>query len=385
MVRLKPSLSPVGIGEGKRDFDGEAAIGRIPVISADGTPLMPCKPAKARKLLRDGKAVKKWSKLGMFSIQLKFNPRQPAMQPLAVGVDSGSKFEGFSVVGKKDTVLNIMLEAVGWVRKALERRRRMRRARRYRKTRCRACRFDNRLRSQRRGLPPPSTKARWDAKLRIIKGVKRIVPMTLAVVEDVKAETKPRQRRWNRSFSPLEVGKQYFYSQLSKMGLEVITKTGVETKRLREWLGLQKIGSKSNPVFESHCIDAWVLASSETGAGKPSTKSLYYVTPLKWHRRQLHRLEPERGSVRKRYGGTLSLGFKKGTLVKHTKYGFCYIGGNLKGRFSLHSLTIGRRLTQDAKREDFKVLTRLGFRTQFLPRFQSGVPLGCFSTKIGGH
>jgi len=35
---------------------------------------------------------------------------------LAVGADPGSKFEAVSVVGSKDTVLNIMLEAVDWVK-----------------------------------------------------------------------------------------------------------------------------------------------------------------------------------------------------------------------------------------------------------------------------
>jgi hypothetical protein len=38
----------------------------------------------------------------------------------------------------------------------------------------------------------------------------------------------------------------------------------------------------------------------------------------------------------------------------------------LGGEFSLHSLRSGERLTQGARREDFKVLTRIAFRTQFL-------------------
>ncbi|MDW8023514.1 MAG: RRXRR domain-containing protein [Nitrososphaerota archaeon] len=38
---------------------GDSAIERIPVVSADGTPLMPCKPSKARRLLESGKAF--WS------------------------------------------------------------------------------------------------------------------------------------------------------------------------------------------------------------------------------------------------------------------------------------------------------------------------------------
>jgi hypothetical protein len=82
------------------------------------------------------------------------------------------------------------------------------------------------------------------------------------------------------------------------------------------------------------------------------------------------------GGVRKRYGGTVSLGLKKGTLVEHVKYGLCYVGGNLRGRFSLHSLKTGKRLTQDARREDFKILTRIAFRTQFLSATEVGSFLG---------
>jgi len=367
-------LSSVGIGEGKSNLGHrDAIVSRVPVVSADGTPLMPCKPAKARKLLRDGKALKRWSRLGIFYIQLAFNPGNPTKQPIAAGADPGSKFEGISVVGTKDTVLNIMSEAVDWVKGSLEQRRRMRRARRYRKTRCRECRFDNRLK---RSRLPPSTKARWDAKLRVISQLKRIIPVSHVVVEDVKAATREGQRRWNSNFSPIEAGKQYFCSALKAMGLEVITRSGKGTKAFRDSLGLKKIKSKSRPVFESHCVDAWCLAASITGADRPSTRTLYYAVPLRFHRRQLHRLEPSKGGVRRRYGGTVSLGLKKGTLVKHVKYGLCYIGGNLKNMFSLHSLKTGRRITQNAKRSDFKILTRMAFRTQFLPPLKGAGFLG---------
>ena len=361
-------LSSVGIGEEKHDHGHwDEIVTRVPTVSADGTPLMPCRPAKARKLLRNGRAVRKWSKLGVFYIQLRFNPKEPATQPLAVGVDPGSKFEAVSIVGTEDTVFNIMSEAVDWVKATLQRRREMRRARRYRKTRCRPCRINNRLRSQRRNLPPPSTKARWDAKLRIITQLRKIIPFSSTVVEDIKAETKPGQRKWNENFSPLETGKQYFYSQLRHMGLKVETKTGTETRDLRVKFNLKKISDKSRPVFESHCVDAWCLAASVTGAKHPTTRSLYYTVPLRWHRRQLHRLEPDREGIRRRYGGTVSLSLKKGTLVKHVKYGFCYVGGTLKDCVSLHDLKTGKRLTQNAKIQNLKTLTRIAFRTQFFP------------------
>ena len=62
---------------------GEAAIGRIPVISASGKPLMPCKPAKAMKLLKSGKATGRWTRNGTFYIQLKFDPKSPIIHPPA--------------------------------------------------------------------------------------------------------------------------------------------------------------------------------------------------------------------------------------------------------------------------------------------------------------
>jgi hypothetical protein len=352
----------------------KTAIGqttRIPVVSANGTPLMPCKVNKARKLLRDGKAHKQWSKLGIFYIQLHFNPSAISNQPLALGVDPGSKFEGYSIVGTQDTVLNVMSEATTWVSKAVEQRRIMRRTRRSRKTRRRECRFNNRLANKK--WLPPSTKARWDTKLRIINQLEKIIPINTIVVEDIRAITHKNGRRWNKSFSPLEVGKQYFYDQINR---KLVLKSGIETKALRDAYGLKKLKNKSKPVFETHCVDAWALAASETGAQQPTTQSLYYSVPLRWHRRQLHRLQPEKDGKRKLYGGTLSLGYKRGSLVKHQKYGFCYVGGFLNGNLSLHNIKDGKRLTQNAKKEDFKVLTRVAFRTQFLPCLKSMGILG---------
>jgi len=67
---------------------------------------------------------------------------------------------------------------------------------------------------------------------------------------------------------------------------------------------------------------------------------------------------------------------KKGTLVKHIRYGLCYIGGNLKERFSMHSLKDGKRSTQNAKREDFKIKDIL--EGPIPPQINSGVSLGDF-------
>ncbi len=37
--------------------------------------------------------------------------QEPENQPLVAGIDPGSKFEGVSVAGAKDTVLNLMVQA----------------------------------------------------------------------------------------------------------------------------------------------------------------------------------------------------------------------------------------------------------------------------------
>ncbi|WP_287588809.1 RRXRR domain-containing protein [Candidatus Borrarchaeum sp.] len=372
VMALNETLNLLGIGEGKLDSDRETAIGRIPVVSKSNVPLMPCRPTKARKLLAQGKAIKKRNKLGVFYLHLQFDPQMPVIQPLAVGVDPGTQFEGFSVVGKHDTVVNIMSESVTWVKQAIEKRRNARRARRNRKTRRRKCKKHRRTNQS---LLPPSTKARWDVKLRIIRQLCKILPLRYAVVEDIRAVTKKNQQRWNRNFSPLEVGKNYFYSELKNLGLIVILAQGNETKRLRELFGLKKRNGKSIPVFETHCIDAWVLATAITGALFPTTKSLYYIVPLQFHRRQLHRFKCSKGGVRRRYGGTMSLDLKKGTLIRHKKHGLCYIGGNRNNRLSLHCYKTGKRISRSGKKEDFKILTKIPFRTQFIPLPKQGIQL----------
>jgi hypothetical protein len=180
------------------------------------------------------------------------------------------------------------------------------------------------------------------------------------MVEDIKAKTKG-QRRWDKSFSPLEVGKKWFYKELSQIA-EVKTKSGWETKLLRDQLGLKKSGDKMANVFEAHAVDSWVLASSEVGGKMVDNKSLLLVSPLRFHRRQLHALQPSKGGFRRLYGGTRSQKYRRGTMVKHSRYGVLYVGGTSKGRISLHSLSDGQRLSQNAKPSDCKFLTYSSWR-----------------------
>src|SRR5215469_6310999 len=171
---------------------------RVPVVDSRGIALMPCTPAKARHLLKSGKAHPKRNKLGLFYIQLCYE-QEPDTQPLVVGIDPGSKFEGASVVGSKDTVTNLKIEAPAHVKDAVLVRRTMRRARRGRLWR-RPKRPDNRL--SRKPRIPPSTRSRWEAKARVVRQLLLIMPLTAVVVEDVQAATRTgKGGKWNTSFS----------------------------------------------------------------------------------------------------------------------------------------------------------------------------------------
>lgn len=113
---------------------------RVPVIGIDDRPLMPTTPRKARLMLRDGIAVPRRNKLGMFSIQM-LHPVGRATQPMALGVDPGGLHEGLAVASKEGVNVCGQVELPADVHTKLAMRRNLRRARRYRKTPRRPKRF----------------------------------------------------------------------------------------------------------------------------------------------------------------------------------------------------------------------------------------------------
>ena len=343
---------------------------RVPVLDTNRKPLMPCTPERARHLLNQGKASAYWNKLGIFCIILK-KEVEPNNQPIIVGIDPGSKWEGWSAVGTQDTILNGMSEAPTHIKDAVEVRRNMRRARRHRKLWRREARFNNRL-SNRNSLPP-STKARWQAKLRILVQLRKILPISDVIIEDVCAETKKGCKKWNTNFSPIESGKQWLYQEIENLGLKLHLKHGWETKELRDKFGLKKTSQKDKKTFSSHAVDAWVMAASISDALRPTWTGLFYWSPIRLHRRQLQAFQPLKGGIRRQYGGTRSLGLTRGTLIRHAKHGLAYIGGTAKDRISLHSLRTGKRVTQGAKIQDCRILTRISWRGTLLPRINSWV------------
>ena len=209
---------------------------------------------------------------------------------------------------------------------------------------------------------PAGTRARWDWKLRILDWLSKLYPITHVCVEDIKAVTKQYQHKWNQSFSPLEVGKQWFYSEIQKCW-KLLTLQGWETKEIRDHLGLKKSSKKLAATFDAHCVDSWCLAYHTVGGSEiPDTTDIFCISPIPIRRRELHRQNPQKGGKRPRYGGTvLGKGLVKNLLIRHVKHGITrLVGINAKGLFSVYSLD-GKWLTTGAKLTDFQVLTRLNF------------------------
>ena len=330
----------------------------VPVKSKDGEQLMPTSPPVARHLIKSGKATPYWNN-GILCIRLNYETTA-YKQEIAVGVDPGSKKEGFTVKSEAHTYLNVQTDAHSKVGKKIEKRRELRRTRRSRSCPNRKNRTNRHPANKDR--IPAGTRVRWDWKLRILDWLSNMYPVTHVCVEDIKARTIKRAKKWNSSFSPLEVGKSWFYGEIQKRWT-LFTLQGWETKELRDKLGLKKSSKKLAETFDAHCVDSWCLAYHTVGGvDVPDNTDIFCIAPIPVSRRELHRQNPQKNGIRSRYGGTvLAQGLVKNTLVKHVKHGLTRLSGiNAKGLFSIYSLD-GKRLTTGAKRQDFKVLTRLNF------------------------
>ena len=330
----------------------------VPVVTKDGQQLMPTTQTRAGMMIKCRDATPFWNN-GVFCIRLNREPSARYKQEIAVGIDPGSKKEGFSVKSEKHTYLNVQADAHTSTKKKIEKRRNSRRFRRYRKRPHRKNRT-NRLANSKR--IPPSTRARWSWKVRIVDFLLELFPITSCVVEDIQARKKKDQNQWNQSFSPLEVGKQWFYTQMEERFDFFDTLKGWETKELRNRFCLAKLKDKLSSDFHAHCVDAWVLATHAIGGSVPNNKSVFCISPVPIQRRSLHRENPKKGGIRSRYGGTNCLGIKKGTLVKSFRYGLCWVSGYQKGKINLTKKINGKnKQIPQQKKESFRILKRLKF------------------------
>ncbi|WP_435105900.1 RNA-guided endonuclease IscB [Nocardiopsis synnemataformans] len=161
------------------------------VIDKYGTPLQPCPPARARKLLDKGRAVV--HRYAPFVIRLKDRAApESQVNGVEVGIDPGSQHTGIAVFteqgGQRRGRYGIRLDHRGPnIRKKMLQRSNYRRGRRSRNLRYRAPRFNNRARSK--GWLAPSLRHRVDATVSWMERLRRWVPVRAVHLERVAFDT----------------------------------------------------------------------------------------------------------------------------------------------------------------------------------------------------
>lgn len=178
--------APSGGGEGPRE--------RHPVVfvlDQHGTPLQPTTPARARKLLKSGRAVV--ARYAPFVIRLK-DRTAPASEVdgVELGIDPGSQHTGIAVftavADERRGRFAIQLDHRGaQIRKKLGRRAGYRRRRRATNLRYRAPRFLNRARGA--GWLAPSLRHRVDTAVSWVDRLARWAPVRAVHVERVAFDT----------------------------------------------------------------------------------------------------------------------------------------------------------------------------------------------------
>jgi N6-L-threonylcarbamoyladenine synthase len=148
------------------------------VISKEGKPLMPCKPATARKLLKKGYA--KVVKRTPFIIQLNFECENK-VQDVTLGVDTGYKNVGLSAISCSKELFSAEAELRTNIVKLLSERLMYRRGRRN-KLWYRKARFLNRG-NKSKGWLAPSVEHRLNSHIKLINFVKSILPVSRINIE----------------------------------------------------------------------------------------------------------------------------------------------------------------------------------------------------------
>lgn len=326
---------------------------RVPVISKNGKPLMPTKASRARRWLKEGKAVIYKNDLHSFAVQLTVESGEET-QPIAVGIDPGKHYSGIGVQSSKATLFTTHLELpFQRVKDRMETRAMMRRGRRGRRIN-RKLPFDQRSHRQkrfnnRRGHKlPPSIKANRQLEYRVVKELSRLFPISSIIYEIVNA-------KGDKGFSPVMVSQKVMTEQWLPQIAPVTTKYGWETSARRNTLGLEKDKQKSNQTPATHAVDGVALASHEflkykflkgdkgwfEGSVEITNAPFSIIKRPPVSRRQLHLMIPAKGGARRKYGGTTTRhSFRKGDYVETERKGVKFRGwvsGDTKTKVSVSS------------------------------------------------
>ena len=160
---------------------------KVLVLDTNRKPLMPCYPARARKLLSSGRA----SVFRRFPFTIILHDRtleESKLQDMEIKIDQGSKTTGVALIvhGKKSSTVTLAahIEHRTNIKSGLDSRRAVRRSRRHRKTRYRQARFLNRTRPK--GWLPPSLVSKAENILNWVIRFAKLAPLSKFALETAK-------------------------------------------------------------------------------------------------------------------------------------------------------------------------------------------------------
>lgn len=185
---------------------GRSLKALVYVVDSEGTNLMPCSFAKAKRLVKKGAA--KLIKCYPFKV-IQLNFKAKGVQEIALGIDSGYQNIGFSAVSSKKELISGTLVLDDKTKKRLLERKMCRRARRSRHHWYRQVRFDNRKKEE--NWLPPSIEKRYKTHLLIIDKIKSLLPISKTIIETANFDIQKIQ-------NPDIKGKEYQQGQ--QLGFE---------------------------------------------------------------------------------------------------------------------------------------------------------------------
>ena len=294
---------------------------RIPVVYRN-KPLMPMTWKRAKKYCKLGFGRIRSTKDRLIYLQLLKEPSGFNIQPIVLGIDPGSMFDGFTVLSNKEHLLNIELIHTKDIKKRMEKKgfyRRIRRGRLWH----RPARFDNRTSKK----IPPTIRSKVEFRVNTILNLLKLFPISIVNIEDVKynhyKETKDILHKRGKSFSPVEVSKNYLYDTVRSLEIELNTYKGWQTKeaRIRFCNGNDpKKKNKADRSFFAHCIDSLILANFSLDFEKYKKDTNFNIMFIQRDfivRRELHREKNKIGDKRRYF--KYSKGGEKVYFEKMTK------------------------------------------------------------------
>jgi len=165
----------------------------VPVLDRDGAALMPTRPSRARRLMRQGRAEKLWVK-GVFCIRMNdvdSDDEETVVDGVELNIDPGAAATGLALVsetpdGRRAHALIELRHRGVRIRNRMDRRRSFRRNRRGR-LRNRQPRFDNRTRHE--GWLAPSMITRLANTETWVRRLCALFPVNFVRVDTVRFDT----------------------------------------------------------------------------------------------------------------------------------------------------------------------------------------------------